>query len=240
MVNSVIYNQLYTNKSIMKGGISGNKSKFTFNGPHLLNLIYKKKEFLILVFANLIAQLGITYYVMKKTDENPIGFWPLFFVQIVIIYILVLVPMPPALKFIIFCIFSYTFGLVMSQYKHKYDEQMIDIAFKGALSIFGLMLSVGIALVGGGIHLGYKFSAFLFWALLALIIAKLVNMIGPQLSTTRKALSYVGLGLFSLFIIYDTNQILSRDYQGDFITASMDYYLDMLNLFTNLLGTSDN
>jgi FtsH-binding integral membrane protein len=65
-------------------------------------------------------------------------------------------------------------------------------------------------------------------------------MLGPQLSTTRKALSYVGLGLFSLFIIYDTNQILSRDYQGDFITASMDYYLDILNLFTNLLGTSDN
>ena len=235
MVNSVIYNQLYTNKSIMTGG-----AKFNFNGPHLLNLIYKKKEFLILIFANLIAQLGITYYVMKKTDKNPIGFWPLFFVQIAIIYILVLVPMPPALKFIIFCIFSYTFGLVMSQYKHKFDEQVIDIAFKGALSIFGLMLSVGIALVGGGIHLGYKFGAFLFWALLALIIARLVNMIGPQLSTTRKVLSYIGLGLFSLFIIYDTNQILSRDYRGDFITASMDYYLDILNLFTSLLDTSDN
>jgi FtsH-binding integral membrane protein len=237
MVNSVIYNQLYTNKSIMTGG---QITQFKFNGLHLMNLIYKKKEFLILVFANLIAQLGITYYVMKKTDKNPIGFWPLFFIQIAIIYILVLVPMPPVLKFIIFCIFSYTFGLAMSQFKHKFDEQTIDIAFKGALSIFGLMMSVGVALVGGGIHLGYKFGAFLFWALLALIIAKLVNMVGPQLSTAKKALSYIGLGLFSLFIIYDTNQILSRDYQGDFVTASMDYYLDILNLFTNLLDTTDN
>ena len=225
----------------MKGGFNIlNFNGLNFNGQKLVNLIFKKKEFLILIFANLITQLGITYYVMQKTEKNPIGFWPLLIIQIVIIYVLVMVPMPPALKFLIFCAFSYTFGLVMSQLKDKYDEQMMEIALKGALSIFGLMLAVGVVLVGGGIHLGYKFGAFLFWALLALIIAKLVNMLGPQLSTAKKALSYVGLGLFSLFVVYDTNQILSRDYNGDFITASMDYYLDILNLFTNLLNTGDN
>ena len=234
MANSTIYNQIF-GKSVLKGG-----NKFNFNGPNLMNLIFKKKEFLILVFANLIAQLGITYYVMNKTDNLDIGFWPLFFIQIIIIYVLILVPMPPVLKFLIFGIFSYTFGLVMSHLKDKYDPVLIDIALKGALSIFGFMLTLGVVLVGGGIHLGYKFGAFLFWALLALIIAKIVNMLGPQLSLAKKVLSYAGLGIFSLFIIWDTNQILSRDYKGDFITASMDYYLDILNLFTNFLGTSDN
>ena len=230
----------------MKGGFNVlnfnglNFNGLNFNGQKLVNLIFKKKEFLILIFANLITQLGITYYVMQKTEKNPIGFWPLLIIQIVIIYVLVMVPMPPALKFLIFCAFSYTFGLVMSQLKDKYDEQMMEIALKGALSIFGLMLAVGVVLVGGGIHLGYKFGAFLFWTLLALIIAKLVNMLGPQLSTAKKVLSYVGLALFSLFVVYDTNQILSRNYNGDFITASMDYYLDILNLFTNLLNTGDN
>ena len=230
----------------MKGGFNVlnfnglNFNGLNFNGQKLVNLIFKKKEFLILIFANLITQLGITYYVMQKTEKNPIGFWPLLIIQFVIIYVLVLVPMPPVLKFLIFCAFSYTFGLVMSQLKDKYDEQMMEIALKGALSIFGLMLAVGVVLVGGGIHLGYKFGAFLFWALLALIIAKLVNMLGPQLSTAKKVLSYVGLALFSLFVVYDTNQILSRDYNGDFITASMDYYLDILNLFTNLLNTNDS
>ena len=230
----------------MKGGFNVlnfnglNFNGLNFNGQKLVNLIFKKKEFLILIFANLITQLGITYYVMQKTEKNPIGFWPLLIIQIVIIYVLVMVPMPPALKFLIFCAFYYTFGLVMSQLKDKYDEQMMEIALKGALSIFGLMLAVGVVLVGGGIHLGYKFGAFLFWTLLALIIAKLVNMLGPQLSTAKKVLSYVGLALFSLFVVYDTNQILSRNYNGDFITASMDYYLDILNLFTNLLNTGDN
>ena len=223
----------------MKGGKSI-LSKFNFNGVNLMNLIYKKKEFLILIFANLIAQLGITYYFMNKTNNPDIGIWPLFGIQLVIIYILVLIPMPPIVKFIVFGIFSWTFGLSMSHLKTKYDPQMLDIAIKGALAIFGLMLTVGVVLVGGGIRLGYQFGSLLFDALLALIIAKIVNMFGPQLSIVKKALSYVGLGLFSLFIIWDTNNVLDRDYKGDFITASMDYYLDILNLFSNLLGIGDD
>jgi FtsH-binding integral membrane protein len=242
MANSSIYNRLFGNNTnnMMKGG---SKSIFkSFNGPKLWNLIYQKKEFLILIFANLIAQLGITYYVMNKSDNPDLGFWPLFGMQFIIIFILALVPMHPILKFLIFGLFSWSFGLMMSHLKERYDPQMIEIAILGALSIFGVMLAGGVALVGFGVYLGYQFGAFLFWALLALIIARIVNMLGPRLSAAKKVLSYIGLALFSLFIVYDTNQILSRDYRGDFITASMDYYLDILNLFSNLLSanTSDN
>ena len=233
MANSSIYNQLFGN---MKGGSSNLK----FNGPQLMQLIFKKKEFLILVFANLIAQLGITYYVMQKTNNSTVGFWSLFIAQIIIIFVLGLVPMPPIIKFLVFSVFSYTFGLSLSHLKEKYDAKMIDIAIQGSLSIFGVMLASGIVLVGFGKYLGYRFGAFLFWALLALIIAQLVLVLGQGLSTAKKVLSYVGLALFSLFVVYDTNQILSRDYSGDFITASLDYYLDILNLFTNILNINDN
>lgn len=237
MANSSIYNRLLPqlrNTSGMKGG--SNK----FNGPRLMNLIIKKKEFLILVFANLIVQLGITYYVMNKADNPDLGFWPLFAMQIMIIFILALIPMHPILKFVIFGLFSWTFGLTMSHLKDKYDPQIIDIAILGALTIFGVMLAAGVALVGFGIYLGYQFGVFLLLSLLALIIARLIYMVGPQLSAPKKVLAYIGLGLFSLFVMYDTNEILNREYRGDFITASMDYYLDILNLFSNLLSTSDN
>ena len=240
MANSSIYNRLFGNNTnnMMKGG---SKSVFkSFNGPKLWNLIYQKKEFLILIFANLIAQLGITYYVMNKSDNPDLGFWPLFGMHIIIIFVLALVPMHPIFKFLVFGIFSWSFGVMMSHLKERYDPQIIEIAILGALSIFGVMLAGGIALVGFGIYLGYQFGAFLFWALLALIIAKLINMLGPQLSAAKKVLAYIGLALFSLFVVYDTNQILSREYRGDFITASMDYYLDILNLFSNLLSSNDN
>lgn len=237
MANSSIYNCLLPqlrNTTGMKGGSR------SFNGPKLMNLIIKKKEFLILVFANLIAQLGITYYVMNKADNPDIGFWPLFAMQIMIIFILALIPMPPIVKFLIFGLFSWTFGLTMSHLKTIYDPQIIEVAILGTITIFGVMLAAGVALVGFGIYLGYQFGAFLLLSLLALIIARLVYILGPQLSISNKVLAYIGLGLFSLFVIYDTNQILSRDYRGDFITASIDYYLDILNLFSNLLSVNDN
>lgn len=242
MANSSIYNRLYSNTDNMMGG-SSNPSLYKFrhfNGPKLMNLIYKKKEFLILVFANLITQLGITYYVMNKTDNPEIGFWPLIIMQIAIIYVLVLVPMHPIFKFLIFGIFSWSFGLNMSHLKTRYDPEMINIAILGALSVFGVMMTAGVVLSGFGIYLGYQFGAFLFWALLALIIAKVINMLGPQLTAVKKVLAYGGLGLFSVFVVYDTNNILSRDYKWDFITASMDYYLDILNLFSNFLSIGDN
>jgi FtsH-binding integral membrane protein len=223
----------------MKGGSLKSYGK-PFDGPKLMNLIIQKKSFLILIFSNLIAQLGITYYVMNKSNNPHINFWLLFAIQLIIIYLLVLVPMPPIVKFFIFTIFSLTFGLSMSNLKGKYDPSLINIAIQGALSIFALMFAFSITLAGFNIYLGYKVGAFLFWALIALIIARLVNMLGSQLSSTKKTLSYIGLGLFSLFVVYDTSQILSRDYQGDFITASLDYYLDILNLFSNFLNASDN
>lgn len=238
MANSVIYNQLFSKTKSMKGGSLKSYGK-KFDGQKLMNLIIQKKSFLILVFANLIAQLGITYYVMNKSNNPQLGFWPLLAIQLILIYVLVLVPMPPVLKFFIFGIFSWTFGIVLSHLKDKYDPVLINIAIQGALSIFGLMFAFSITLAGFNIYLGNKIGEFLFLALLALIIARLVNMLGPQLSATKKILSYIGLGLFSLFVVYDTSQILSRDYYGDFITASLDYYLDILNLFSNFLNTSD-
>ena len=36
--------------------------------------------------------------------------------------------------------------------------------------------------------------------------------------------------------MYDTNSILQRNYNGDFITASLDYYLDIINIFSGLLS----
>jgi FtsH-binding integral membrane protein len=234
MANSVIYNQLFSKSKAMKGG------SIKFDGHKLWNLIIQKKSFLILVFANLIAQLGITYYIMNKSNNPQIGFWPLFALQLIIIWLLVLVPMPPIVKFLIFGIFSWTFGIALSQLKDKYDPALINIAIQGALSIFAFMFVFSVTLAGFNIYLGYKFGVFLYSALVVLLIAKVVNMLGPQLSTTKKMLSYISLGLFSLFVVYDTSQILSRDYYGDFITASLDYYLDILNLFSDFLNTSNN
>ena len=209
-------------------------------GLNLMNLMYEKKEFLILVFINLIVQLGITYYVMKNTDRKYINIWPLIAAQLIIIFIMILIPMPEFIKFLLFCTFSYIFGLILSLLKKEYSEEIINVAIQGALTIFTFMLATGVFLFMGGINLGYKFGAILFWSLLALIVARLVFVLGVKMDQANKILSFVGIILFAVYVVYDTNNILQRDYYGDFITASMDYYLDILNLFSNLLGRVDN
>jgi modulator of FtsH protease len=206
----------------------------------LLDLMYQKRVFLILVFANLFVQLSISYYVMIHTNKSPISHWYLFAIKMLIIILLSMVPMPSFMKFILFSIFSYTFGLSLSRYKEIVDERAIEIAIKGALSFFALMMGTGIALMMGGINLGERFGAFLFWSLLLLIVLRIIFIFGNGLSMTHKGLSGAAIILFSMFIVYDTQQILSRNYAGDFISASMDYYLDIVNLFVNLLGYNNH
>jgi len=227
MGKSSVYNRFF-------GGGLKNSQKM-----NLVKLLNEKKEFLILVYANLIVQLGITYYVMERSNNPNINIWALFIAQLIIIYVIAMVPMPDFIKFFIFCFFSYIFGLMLSVLKKKYSPEAIQIAIQGALTVFGVFLAAGVALIMGGINLGNRFGAMLFGVLLLLIVFQLVFVLGAKMSQAHKILSFAGIILFALYVLYDTNRILQRDYYGDFITASMDYYLDILNLFTNFLGSND-
>lgn len=122
---------------------------------------------------------------------------------------------------------------ITNKSKKAKSQEVIDLAIKGALIIFGFTFAGGLALATAGINLGPKVGSLLFWSLLSLLIARLVFIGGLQMSGAKKILAFLGLLIFSIYVVYDTNKILQRNYAGDFITASMDYYLDILNLFSN-------
>ena len=227
-----------------------------------LRLLNEKRGFLIMTFVNLIIQLGITYYIMMKyrvtassggrgrassggrvnkseTDTimlSNVQYYLMIFAQFAIIFIIAAVPMPSVVKFILFSIFSSLFGIILSCIKSSFDNNVIETAIVGTMSIFGFMVMLGVALIMFGINLGNKIALFLLVALLLLIIARIVSLFMNTYSLMSRTFAMIGLVLFSLYIIYDTNHILQREYYGDFITASMDYYLDILNVFVNLLS----
>ena len=109
----------------------------------------------------------------------------------------------------------------------------------GTIGIFAVMFLIGIFLLVTGIELGLKTGAFLFFSLLILIIAQIFNIFYKS-TILVKILAAIGIVIFSGYVIYDTNVILQRDYYGDFITASLDYYLDILNIFVKLSVLNDN
>ena len=236
-VPSSLYRRFFTPKleTSIKGGASNNVES-------LFKLISEKKTFFLLIFANLFIQLGVTYYTMQNTDTKKTknNYWLLIFSIFAILLILIFIPMPTYVKVPIFLAFSYSLGLLLSNIKTEKNEKQINLALEGTLSIFGAMVLVGLGLLAGGIKLGYKFGLFLFIALLILIITRLISRFSDSLSSMQLGLSIFGIVLFSLYLIYDTNVIFRRDYSGDFITASLDYYLDILNLFLNLLNLDDS
>jgi FtsH-binding integral membrane protein len=234
MANSSIYNRLI-------GGLKKTGGAKT-NLSELFKIINEKKIFFILIFVNLFVQLGITYYTMENSShpKEKTTFWLLIIASFILLMGLSLIPMPSFFKVLVFVAFSYVWGLLLTSIKTKHNENQIRIAIQGALSVFAAMLAVGLGLLITGIQLGYQFGLFLFCALLLLIIARLVTLFSGTLSTMRLGLSIFGIILFALYVMYDTNVIFRRDYGGDFITASMDYYLDILNLFTNLLKAENS
>jgi FtsH-binding integral membrane protein len=218
------------------------KSLFKNDLSNLLKVIANKKEFFLLIFINLIVQIYITYYVFtnydstKQFEQNRMLIYLVWLILFVLIIILAIVPMPSWLKFFIFSLFSGATGYLLSGIKNKVGEDVLKSAVVGTFSIFIVMFIFGIFLIATGIQFSYQFAFGLLLALLLLIFLRIVDIFFITSSFFKKAIIVFSLILFSIFIIYDTNSILQRDYRGDFITASLDYYLDIINLFQTLIA----
>ena len=227
------------------------KTIFKNNIVQVFKLIYEKKGFFTLILANLLFQLYITYYVSENVKVNVEGegekdaksydmkYIGALVAIIVIILILALITMPAWLKFILFSLFSAAFGILLAYRKYGLDAGVIRSALVGTASIFVTMFIFGLALIMSNIQLGPTTGLVLLFALLALIIISIVQYFIAQSSLLKKLIVIATLLIFSLYIVYDTNTILQRNYDGDFITASLNYYLDLINIFSALLGEGD-
>lgn len=168
-----------------------------------------------------------------ENSSVPENRWSYFWGSIVLLLVIVGTSLPYWAKFFVFVLFSYLLGKLSARFKTKYNENAIRSGILGAMGIFAIMFVVGAAVP----VLGYRFGQGLFFALLALLIARITAMFSEKNETVRKLLSGAGIAIFGLYVAYDTNNILKRAdyYDGDFITASMDYYLDIINLFRDTL-----
>jgi FtsH-binding integral membrane protein len=207
-----------------------------------VNIFGTKQTFLFLVFSNLILQLLITRYAITnspKESEQKIknNRWysiGLFVVAFVVLMLMSL-PMPIVFKFLLFCVFSTIMGFIIGA--RDFNETIIQTSFYGTLGIFVLMGLLGLGLNVFGINLGPRFGIGLFMGLLCIILISIFNLITGDIS--HKLISSAVVLLFSIYILYDTNIILQRNYAGDFISASVAYYLDIINVFNSLNVIND-
>jgi hypothetical protein len=217
------------------------------NISKLFKLISEKKIFLILIFLNLLFQHYITYYVSaninldadkdKENDAYNTIIIASYIIGFILIIILVFVPMPAWLKFIIFSLFSAAYGVIFISIKNYFDPNILHSSVVGAIIVFSFMIFFGIAI--SGLQLTNSVAFTLFYAILVLIIVSVVQYYTYYYSFIKKLLLIAVAILFTLYIVNTTNNVLHRNYEGDFVTASFDYYIDNSN-FLNALKIHNN
>ncbi|OQR68515.1 protein lifeguard 4-like [Tropilaelaps mercedesae] len=121
---------------------------------------------------------------------------------------------------------AYTISVVVS----FYDQLVV-------LHAFLLTLTVTAALTVFTLQTKWDFTAMpavLLSFLLVLILGQLMNALFPS-SSGELLLSIFGAGLFSMFIVVDTQMIMHRSSPEDYMLATVELYMDILNLFLHIL-----
>ena len=234
MAHSALYQSLFSNKKTMFGGKQM---------ANLFSLIREKKYFLMKIFLTLIIQILITIYVfMKANGQKLLNTNMKYFGLIILLFVIVIMIVfvsNPFIKFILFTIFSICVGLFLSVLKEYYSPDVIKTALYSTLSIFGTMILLTLFFVIFNIEIDPRLGYILLFTLLLVIVIRIVFLFIPPSSTINKWLCVFVIMLFAIYIVYDTYNILVRDYYGnDFITPALDYYLDIINIFVNMLGAS--
>lgn len=215
-------------------------------------LLYKKSGLLKCIFSTLLFQVLITTMVVFYLYNNsssfdsflngvPIMFFILFLFAISIFLIVNVLSanMSFQTRISLFVLFSIVEGVFLAIVTRYIPRDIISSALVSTIAIFFSFLFFGFLVVYFGIDLSWM-TMFLFFSLLGVILYRIVLMFMPDSRYQRIYLVTFVLFLFSLFILYDTNNILLkyRDDGRDCVRGALDYYLDIINIFVHSLNTN--
>lgn len=136
-----------------------------------------------------------------------------------------------ALLFLFTFVMGFSISLVILSYLATPDGiLLVGKAFAITILLFFVMGMIGAKTNKDLSSMG----AFLFAALIALIIAMIVNWF-VQSTMMSFILSSIGAVIFSLFIMYDINRIV-KGRVDSVVQATVQLYIDFINLFLNILN----
>jgi len=214
----------------------------SFNYNYFIKTLDKKKFFLLKVYSTLIFQIFIAFVILfyvenKNIELNKTQYIGVCIATFIIIILLTFIQ-SKIIRFILLVIFSALVGLILSaqvDLDNEKDLEIVKKSFVTTVFIFIYMIIFGFIAVYMGATISPVISIILFFSLLLLIIMRFILSIRGNFSKYYKIFAGCVILLFSLFIIYDTVEILDREYNNDFIHASADYFLDFINIFSQLV-----
>ena len=131
--------------------------------------------------------------------------------------------------------FTFFMGLMLSRligYTLGFSNggTLIMTAFGGTAMILAVMASIATTSKRDFSGLG----KWLFVGLMVIIVAGIANIF-LQLPALYLTISVIAIGIFSAYILYDVQQIINGG-ETNYISATLKIYLDVYNIFVNLLS----
>ncbi|CAB4467177.1 unnamed protein product [Rhizophagus irregularis] len=228
---------------ILEAGISNYNSniaeeiKASLQSDQSIRKAFVRKVYLLLTF-QLLLTITLTVFFMycEPVKRFVAEYQWLFFVSWIMTFVSLLVlfwqrkrsPLNLFLLLLFTIFMSYGIGTVVSMYSSKV-----------VLQAFLITLGVFIALEVFTFQSKYDFSSwgpFLYVALWIVIFASVIGWLFPYDKGYHIAISVFSALLFSAYIIYDTYMILKRVSPEEYILATVDLYLDVVNLFVAIVA----
>jgi modulator of FtsH protease len=131
--------------------------------------------------------------------------------------------------------FTFFMGLMLSRLLGvvlgmSNGASLIALAFGGTAIIFMSMATLATSIKRDLSGMG----KFLFIGVIMLLLASFANIF-LQLPGMMIAISLIAIGIFSAYMLYDVNRIVTGG-ETNYITATLNLYIDVYNVFVNLLS----
>jgi modulator of FtsH protease len=131
--------------------------------------------------------------------------------------------------------FTFFMGLMLSRLLgmvlgFSNGATLIGLAFGGTAAVFATMATLASTIKRDLAPMG----KFLFIGVIMLLVAAFANIF-MQIPALMIAISVIAIGIFSALMLYDINRIITGG-ETNYITATLAIYLDIYNVFVNLLA----
>ncbi|MEK7574875.1 MAG: Bax inhibitor-1 family protein [Patescibacteria group bacterium] len=162
------------------------------------------------------------------------GLWEALFFGLVLPIIGICIAMASGNAFISFIGYNLIvipYGVVLGPYVQLYSPDAVRNALLITMGVTAFMSVLGLLLPDVFRHLG----GALFVALCGLLVIRIIQIFVPSMQSWG-AIDYAAAGLFALYIGYDMHRASEIAKTTDnAVDVAVDLYLDILNLFINIL-----
>ncbi|MCC7531095.1 MAG: Bax inhibitor-1 family protein [Candidatus Melainabacteria bacterium] len=191
-----------------------------------------QRVYMLLIVTLLVTAAGAYYGVTTGLAVK--YFFPALIAELIVFFIALGVRRMPVINMVVLFTYTSLSGFTLACVIERYlSRGQADIVWQA-----GVLCAVIFGVLSTYVHVTKKdfdwMGGFLFVALIGLILTGIAFFFWPN-SFAMFAWSCISAFVFSGFILYDTSRILLKFDTNEVVSAVLELYLDVVNLFLDLL-----